>query len=138
MALHIVNTEFEIHVTPLERVVFDLHNLQGLLVEFDDVHERRIQLRFRAVAGLKMIDEDYLNYNAIKVEGKFPRRLLELAPPEWAGQYVTVAQENLQKRLTVVPSSPLRHFILPFQDYVVEVLASEFLVESGLGRESPT
>jgi hypothetical protein len=131
MALIIASDRFEIHETPLEKIIFESANT--LYIEFNDVDTARVKLRFRHVYGITITHIDILDYNMIEVGDDFPRRLLEVIPLQWAS-YVSEDISVIAKGYATFPkwehNIGLRHFILPFQDQIVEILCNNFVIES--------
>ncbi|MBR7099705.1 MAG: hypothetical protein IKC91_00940 [Clostridia bacterium] len=118
--INIVRKDFEIHVTPLEKI-----ELSGssIVVWLDDIHENRIKLNFKVFQALKVttIDcvsmEKFYNKNCF-VNGVFHRHILEMENSPWI--------EELRNNLVDDSADFLnksRHFILPLQDNIIEIVA---------------
>jgi hypothetical protein len=123
MGIRVANTEFELNRVTLERIEYDLANLGGLIVEFDDTTGARIRLLFSTISGVHFVHENYMDYGKLAVDNKFPKRLLEIDPPEWGEHYSSVSEAEIKNRLDT-DVYRLRHFVLPFEDYTLEILAS--------------
>ena len=128
MTIRIVTHEFEINTTPLEKIIFDSNSGEELTVELDDINKKRIVLSFEPILGLSITDDDFLYYASIEYEGAFPRKLMEITPPEWYA-YSSVTKSQIIKR-TKALSFQLRHFILPCGDKVIEILANRYQILS--------
>jgi hypothetical protein len=127
MGIRVANTEFELNRVTLERIEYDLVNLGGLIVEVDDKTGARVRLLFNTISGLHFVHGNYIDYGKLAVDDKFPKRLLEIDPPEWGSHYSSVSEAEIKKRLDT-DFYRLRHFVLPLEDYALEILASGYEV----------
>lgn len=123
--LTIVTHEFEIHTTPLEKIIFDVQQKDILSVSFDNIEGKRITIIFGDIKGISISHEEILDYSSIELDGDFPRTLLEVKPLEWQASYISVPIAEIDKRVRV-GDTKYRHFILPFTDYFLEVLCSRY------------
>jgi hypothetical protein len=116
----IANQELEIHETPLERLVYDGSEL---VVEFDDIHERRVALRFAPCQAVKVTTIDCFSVPTLFVNGRLRRHVLEVVASPW----IIALKEELSSHdhhATFLNSA--HHFILPFGDNILEVVAWQF------------
>ncbi len=115
----ILTKEFEIHCTPLEKVELD----NSIVIYLDDVNEIRYKLVFKVHQGLKVTTIDCASYveyecNDCIKNGIYHRYILENTSSNWI--------KELRNNLTDNDATFLdktRHFILPLQDRVIEIIA---------------
>lgn len=118
--VQVASVQFEIHQTPLERLTYEGAHLR---VEFDDVKGRRVRLTFSPWQALKVTTIDCFDVRALLIDGRLSRRLLELTNSQW----VAALKEELHQhdhQATFLDQA--HHFVLPFQDNIVEVVAWKF------------
>jgi len=118
--VRIVSKLFEIHQTPLERLMYEGPNL---VVEFDDVEGHRIHLKFSPWQALKVTTIDCFDVTSILIEGKFTRHILECTDSAWITELK--AELHLHDHSAVFLDET-HHYILPFQDNIVEIVAQDF------------
>jgi hypothetical protein len=116
----IVSRQFEIHQSPLERLVYEG---PSLVVEFDDVEGHRIHLEFSPWQALKVTTIDYFDVEPILIDGQFTRHMLECTDSAWVTKLK--AELHLHDHSADFLDQA-HHYILPFQDNIVEVVAWDF------------
>jgi hypothetical protein len=115
--IRVVDTNTTIHETPLEELVF---NGRDLVVEFDDNDERRIQLTFSTCQAIKVTTIDCFDVRTLLIDGSLKRHLLEVTNSVWIA---TLKEELFHHDHSATFLERARHFVLPFQDNIVEVVA---------------
>lgn len=120
MNISIVSTEVEIHETALEKITY---HRGVLLVEFDNVHEQRVQLRFSPFQAARITTIDCFDVPSLLINDRLPRYLLEVVDSPW----IEVLKEELRRNdRSATFMNKARHFILPLGDNIVEVIAHTF------------
>ena len=120
--IKIVDKSFEIHCTPLERVEVEAGTI---IVYLDNINEERFKLVFNVCQGLKVTASDCVSYSSFKndfcfSDGIYHRYILEVEDSGWVRQ---LKKDLTDRDATFLERS--RHFILPLQDVVIEILAYE-------------
>ncbi len=117
METKLVNKEIEIHSTPLE--VLHIRDM-GVEVEFDDIHEERWRFIFRPYQALKITTIDCFNTTPLLFDGKRPAHLIEVINSQW----LTILKAELFKKDQKSDFlDKAKHYIFPFQDSIIEVVA---------------
>jgi len=120
----VIMADFEIHTTPLEKISIDANSLEILL---DDVYENRYKIFVSPYQSVKIItidcvsSADYFNEYCFR-DGRYHRHILQI---ENSGLI-----EELKK--SGAPASFInnaKHFVLPLQEILIEVIAFELNVE---------
>lgn len=112
-----IHFQFEIHPTPLEKLTYEGSDI---VIEFDDVSEDRIRLIFSPWQAIRVTTIDCFDVHVLLFDGRLHRRLLEWRDSEW----LMALREELQRHdreATFLDHAS--HFVLPFQDNIVEVIA---------------
>ncbi|WP_287156830.1 hypothetical protein [Chloroflexus sp.] len=118
--IQVAAIQFEIHQTPLEKVSYEGANL---LVEFDEVQGRRVRLIFSPWQALKVTTVDCFDVQTLLIDGYLNRRLLELTESQWIA---ALKEELHQHDHQATFLNQAHHFVLPFQENIVEVVAWGF------------
>lgn len=118
--IQIVTPALQIHVTPQERLIYDGRDL---IVQFDDVKEHRVRLRFSPCQAIKVTTIDCFDVRSLFVNGKLERSVLEQRDSQWI---TTLKEELYQNDHQASFMQQAHHYILPFQDNIVEVIAWGF------------
>lgn len=118
--IEIAIPDLQIHVTPLESLAYDGRDL---VVEFDDVNEHRVSLKFSPCQGIRVTTIDCFDMQQLLVEGELHRNVLEQSNSAWIA---TLSAELHKNDHTASFMQQSHHYILPFQDNVVEVIAWGF------------
>jgi hypothetical protein len=125
MKLRVATYDFEVHTTPLEK--FSFTEAGDFLVEFDDVKEKRVRVKFEGGGvALRITLTDCFDPGMLKVNGRFPRRLLEVVDSPWIRE---LAENFRQSNPYDDLMTRVCHFILPLGDNVVEVAAWKYEIE---------
>ncbi|WP_432401407.1 hypothetical protein [Wukongibacter sp. M2B1] len=117
MDINILAEHVEIHETPLEKVTMKDSSIN---IEFDDVNENRWEIEFSPFQGLNITTIDCIDTSKfLKKYGRVPH-LFEVIDSKWI--------EKLKKRLIKRGRETdfvdkAHHYILAFQDNIVEVIA---------------
>jgi len=118
--------DFEIHTTPLEVITT---NTNTVIVELDDIHEKRYKLTACPYQGIRIttIDcvssEDYYNEYCFR-DGIYHRHILTVDESPWIDEL----KKNLtDKRATFLDHA--KHFVLPLQEIDVEIVCSRLVIE---------
>jgi hypothetical protein len=118
--VQIASLQFEIHQTPLERLTYEGSDL---IVEFDNAKGERVRLKFSPWQALKVTTIDCFDMRTILIENHLSRHLLEVRESQW----IKALNEELHQHdhhATFLDRA--HHFVLPFQDNIVEVIAWGF------------
>ncbi|MCP1307951.1 hypothetical protein [Paenibacillus tyrfis] len=111
----------EFHVTPLEKIVIENTEVK---IQLDDIDENRWEIQFSPYQAVNVtaIDctfaHDYFNSDCYDRNGIFHRYLLEIEKSEWVDR---LQNKQVDKSSDLLTKS--KHYVLPLQDIVVEVLA---------------
>jgi len=117
MSIKIVNANFEIHVTPLEEVMV---NTSKIVISFDDIDENRRKISFSPYQGFKVTTIDCINVHPFLINGKRSFSMLEIVESEWIK---TLKEELRKKDYTADFLNKAHHYVIPFQDIVIEIVA---------------
>ena len=120
----VVMKDFEIHTTPLEEIVI---NSYSITVFLDDVFEKRFKITFCPFQLFKVLTIDCASafdyYNDYSLRGgRYHRHILEMKD----SPLIKELKENAPY-CTFLEKS--RHFVLPLQENIVEVVAYDFTIE---------
>ncbi|MBU7008875.1 hypothetical protein [Phosphitispora fastidiosa] len=117
MQLKVLTTQVEIHTTPLESISMDTSKIT---LEFDDSTEKRWRASFCPYQGFKVSTIDCYATKQLLVDGKRPFYLLEVINSRWIMELHSVLKA---KDETADFLNKAHHYIFPFQDIIVEVVA---------------
>jgi hypothetical protein len=98
--------------------------MSELLIGFDDVDNHRIQLKFSPCQAVRVTTVDCFDVNALLINGRLVKRVLEVTESGWIRQ-LQLELERHDRDATFLQTA--RHFILPFQDNIVEVVAWQYV-----------
>ena len=120
----VIMPDFEIHTTPLEKILIDAYSVEILL---DDIRENRYRIFAKPYQAIKIItidcasSENYHNDYCFR-DGKYHRHILLMINSNLINELKINATEHdfLEKA---------KHFILPLQENIVEIIAYELVVE---------
>lgn len=119
MNMNPVNEQIVIHSTPLEGIHLNNDNLE---VEFDDVNEQRWKFIFNPYQALKITTIDCIDTIPLLIGGRRPLNVLEVNNSTW----ITYLKEELLKKDSEANFlDKARHYIFPFQDNIIEIVAWE-------------
>jgi hypothetical protein len=127
-----VKPRITISSIPLEQIDFDPYNKGGLIVSFDDQQDTRVKLRFITTTAMKLVSRDYAYGENPKYQGMIDTddnmgTVSEVIPIRWYGHFITPDDETIMD--TIYKDQPkLRHFVLNFGEYGLEILAESFEV----------
>lgn len=129
MNVQIALKELQIHETPLEEISYGTN---AISVTFDDVDENRWEFTFSPFQAIKTITVDCYPYNDLLTDeardnwGIYRKYLLEVNDSAWIKSLAKELKKN-DRNATFLEKS--HHYILPFQDIVVEIVAWGFNVQ---------
>lgn len=121
----VVNKDFEINTTPLEKLVLDVYTID---IELDDVNEKRFNIKVKPYQAMKIVtidcvsSKDYFNEYCFR-DGRYHRHILEIEDSEWIKQ---LKQGLTDKSATFLDDA--KHFALPLQDIVIEFIAKDITI----------
>lgn len=122
MSTLVTDAGFIIHETPLERLEV---NQTSVLASFDTRSNGRISVQFKPFQAMKIITIDCYHIEKILVNDKFTRCLLEVRPSLWIEELRSVLS-NKDRFANFLDKA--HHYILPFQDNILEVVSWEYEV----------
>lgn len=124
MSIKVVLPEIEINTTPLETIIIDSNSI---IILFDDIYENRYKIiaqPYQAV-NITTIDcvssEDYYNSFCYR-DGRFHRHILQVENSKFIN---TLMRKSNGKQFL----NNSKHYVLPFQDILIEFLAYELKLE---------
>lgn len=120
--LRVVNSEIEIHETPLEKVVVDFPELS---IYFDDINENRWKIVFKPFQGVKLTTIDCFGVNSLLIDGVYKKFILEDTESKWIQ---TLKQELKLNDDTADFMKKSHHYIFPFQDNIIEVAWGNYVI----------
>ena len=115
MKLCLVENLPHLHTTPLE-IVHINHN--KVTVEADDEGERRFRFVLSPFQAVRMTTIDC--FSSLSFEDFVPKRIAEVINSDWIEQ---LRKELSRNDVTATFMNRARHFLFPFQDNVLEVVA---------------
>jgi len=124
MITKVINKDFEIHTTPLEKISMNANSVEIFL---DDVKEIRYKISARPYQAVKIItidctsSVDYYNDYCYR-DGRFRRHILEIE----SSSFINDLKEKTSDSVFLEKS---RHFVLPLQENIVELVAYDITVE---------
>jgi len=116
MRVFIVENNIDIHETPMEKIIIN----DGLVIEFDDVEENRWRIRFSPYQALKVTTIDCFDVTTLLVNGGYYRKILGISESDWIAQLIPTLKLKDQNANFMEKA---HHFVFPFQDIIVEVVA---------------
>ena len=124
MKTKIIIKDFEIHTTPLEKMSVSANSIEIFL---DDIKENRIKITAKPYQAIKIttIDcvssLDYKNDYCYR-DGRFHRHILEIEDSSLVNELKEKTSDSsfLEKS---------RHFVLPLQENIVELVAYDIKLE---------
>jgi hypothetical protein len=121
--VQIASEAVEINVTPLEEIKM---NTTDITIEFDDSEEMRWMASFRPYQAFRVTTIDCIETESFMINGRRPFQILEVPQSAWLNE--------LRLALTKKDASAnfldkAYHYVFPFQDIVVEVVAWELILE---------
>lgn len=120
MRIYIASPTLKIHETSLEKLIYDGIDL---VVEFDDINENRVHMRFSPCQAIRVTTIDCFDVRSLFVDGRLTRQLLEIEESPW----IAALKEELSHHdHSATFLRRAHHFVLPFQDNIVEVIAWQF------------
>lgn len=121
--VQIVRNEPEIHVTPLEEIKL---STTSLFIEFYDAGEKRWRASFSPYQAFKVTTIDCIDTIPYIVNGKRPFQILEVTESDW----IRLLKQTLQKKdHTATFLEEAHHYVFPFQDIIIEVVAWNLQIE---------
>lgn len=122
----VTNKEFEINVTPLEKITADAYSID---VELDDIHEERYSVSIEPFQAMKIVtidcvsSKEYYNEYCFR-DGLYHRHILEVEESNWIAQ---LKKDLVDESATFLDN--VKHFVLPLQDIVVEFVAQDIQIK---------
>lgn len=125
MNILIYKKEYEFHTTPMENIVLNPYSIE---IDIDNIEEERYRILIKPYIAFKVVtidcasSRDYFHEYCYR-DGRFHRHILEIENSPWI--------EQLGKNIAYHNSHILRdvkHFVLPLQDIVIEVIAKELVI----------
>ena len=124
MKTNVIMQDFEIHTTPLEQISIDSNSIEILL---DDVAENRYKISAKPYQAIKIVTIDCVSsvdYHSDYCfrDGRYHRHILLVENSDFLSTLSEKASENsfLKKA---------KHFVLPLQDNIIELIAYDLIVE---------
>ncbi len=115
-----ISNQIEINETPLERLSYEGADL---IVEFDKQDNERVRLTFSPWQALRVTTIDCYDVRSLLIEGRLHRRVLEFMDSEWIS---ALKGELHYHDYLATFLNDAHHFVLLFQDNVVEIVAQRF------------
>jgi len=116
--------DFEIHTTPLEKISIDTNSIEIML---DDIYEQRYKISARPYQAVKIVtidcvsSADYYNEFCFR-DGRYHRHILQIENSDLINE--------LKENGTSLPFlNDAKHFVLPMQEIIIEIVAAELKVE---------
>jgi len=124
MNTKVLMQDFEMHTTPLEKISINSNYIEILL---DDVAGNRYKISAKPYQAIKIVaidcvsSVDYHNDYCFR-DGRYHRHILQIENSDFLNTLRETASEHdfLEKS---------RHFVLPLQDNIIELIAYELNVE---------
>ncbi|KZE40567.1 hypothetical protein AV540_25720 [Brevibacillus parabrevis] len=129
MSIKIALSHVQIHETPLEDINFDSNTI---VVTFDDKDEKRWKLTFSPYQAIKTTTIDCYPFSKLIIKdaederGIYRSYLLEVTDSQWKKSLHDELKLN-DSNATFLDKS--KHYILPFQDIVIEIIAWDYRLE---------
>ncbi|ELK38923.1 hypothetical protein BAG01nite_49440 [Brevibacillus agri] len=129
MNVKIAMSNVQIHETPLEEINFDSNTI---VVTFDDNNEKRWKLTFSPYQAIKTTTKDCYPFSNLVIKdaideiGIYRSYLLEVTDSQWKKSLYDELKLN-DSNATFLDKS--NHYILPFQDIVLEIIAWDYHLE---------
>ncbi|MEX1031439.1 MAG: hypothetical protein WDZ91_15560 [Paenibacillaceae bacterium] len=121
--VEVFHKELEIHVTPLEKIKM---NPTDISIELDDSDEKRWRIKISPYQAFKVTTIDCVDIKPFLIDGKRPLHILEIFQSNWLDDL----KEALKKKdVTADFLDKAHHYVLPFQDIIVEVVAWKLELE---------
>jgi hypothetical protein len=117
MSLRVILGQLRLHATPLETLSVDG---PSLTIEFDDVEEKRWRVSFRPYQALRLTTMDCIFIEPFVINGRYPSAVLEMIDSAWVRDLADVLRE---KDHAATFMNKAHHYVFPFQDRIVEVVA---------------
>lgn len=117
MEIQIVNKDLHIHNTPLEEMLVTSNKI---IVMFDDCEDNRWRVTICPYQAIKITTIDCVDTHPLLINGSRPFNILAFKQSEWINSLQKVL---LKKDSTTDFMQKSRHFIFPFQDNILEVVA---------------
>ncbi len=124
MSVKIAVNEVEFHETPLEEISI---KDTIIVIELDDSEEKRWRFKFNPYQAFKVTTADCINKTPFLIDGRRPLHLLEVVDSEWLYGLKTELQ-RIDNTATFMDKA--RHFVAPFQDSVIEIVAWNVSIEA--------
>jgi len=123
METRIVMPDLEIHCTPLEEISINPYCVK---ISFDDVHEKRHEIIVQPYHAIRITTIDCVTaqefYNDFCYRnGYFHRHIIQVQNSDYLNELVVKSGEA-----DFLKNS--NHYLLPFQDIIVEFISNDFTI----------
>jgi len=124
METKIVIKDFEIHTTPLEKMSISANSIEIFL---DDIKENRIKITAKPYQAIRITTIDCVSSLEYKNDycyrdGRFHRHILEIEDSSLINELKGKASDSSFLAIA-------RHFVLPLQENIVEIVAYDIKLE---------
>ena len=123
MDIRVVIPELEIHCTPLEELSITPYCVR---ISFDDIHEKRYEIIVQPYHAVRITTVDCTSaqefYNDFCYrDGYFHRHILQIRDSDYLNELIAKAgKADFIKNAN--------HYLLPFQDNIVEFISDKFKI----------
>jgi hypothetical protein len=104
---------------PVESYAFSAHSTSARL-EMDLADEQRASFVFDGVVGARQVPSVEFDRGRLYVDGSYCRSVVEVQDSEWIAQILSAARERGEPA-----RSNMRHYIVPSDDWVWEIIARD-------------
>ncbi len=123
MYISVVMPELEIHCTPLEEISINSYCAK---IRFDDINEQRYEMIVQPYQAIRITTIDCVSakyfYNDFCYrDGYFHRHILQVQDSDYLN-------DLLLKSGNADFVKKSKHYLLPFQDNIVEFIADKFII----------
>lgn len=124
MNVKVIMKDFEIHTTPLEKIIIDTYSIE---IYLDDISGNRYKISVNPYQAIKIktIDcvssADYYNEFCFR-EGRYHRHILLVE-----GSYFMKELSDKNANLDFLKNS--KHYVFPLQDNIIDLIAFDFKLE---------
>lgn len=121
----VIMQDFEIHTTPLEKILIDAYTIN---ISLDDINEKRYKIIVKPYQAIKVVSIDCVSskdyYNEFCYwDGRYHRHILQI---EDSPMISDLKVNMVNKNATFL--NVAKHFVLPLQDILIEFVATELVV----------
>lgn len=119
--------DFEIHTTPLEKISMNSNSID---ITLDDINERRFKISVKPYQAFRVtcIDclssQDYYNEYCYR-DGRYHRHILQIEDSSIIRELKLGLVDKTASFL-----NDARHYVLPLQDILVDIVATNFILSA--------